>query len=787
LEATPPSRRREALFVFGLLSALTLLASWQLIRHFGTSLPSDLGDPVLNSWIFWWNAHRIPLTAGWWNAPMFWPMPGAFALSETMLSLLPLTTPLQWLGAGPIAAHNAAFLLSYPMAGLGAYLLAFRLTRRWDASLIAALAFAFNPYRIAQMPHVQMEWSCWMPLGLAALHSYLDKRQWRSLVLFGLFWLLDGLTNAYLLVYFPVLVACWMLWFVRRWRDALTIGAAAAIASLPLAPMLIGYAHRQHAFGLSRSIGEIRLFSADVTAIFASASRALSSHWSVRPGPEGELYPGIAVVGLIIAGLIISLRSGGVGDHAALPKPAMTPRVSGRAPWSPTAPLGRRVVIALAILSATLAILVMATGGSELHLGPFSLSVHRPSRLLTFAFWFGVIALVTSAPFRRAWATRSMFAFYVIAAGVMYFLAMGPEPHFGATQILYKPPYAWLMYLPGFDSVRVPARFGLLMMLCLSAAAALACVRLFPSSSRARTAALALAVLAEGWIVMPVAALPAPLPVPARILSANAAILELPVSASFEANSIALYNQLHHERPLINGFSGYLPQHYYALYLALDNLDATAFDAFRADSAVGIYVEAARDRPRPDDDEPNPAGSQLALVAALPDVELIQKTDGGSWFLLPQRAWPPDPVTAGGALRPSAVEVTSTPELAGALTDGLPATRWFGSIHGESSTDTIALSFAAPIRPDVVEIDQGNWAGSYSRDLEIVAVTDAGRVTLYRGSLAAKAIRAALTSKDVAIKIAVPNAPATRRIELICHPPAKKFTWSVGEIRIFGK
>jgi hypothetical protein len=791
----PDSTRSRLFLVFGLLGALSLLSSLPLLGRFGTSLPSDLGDPILNSWIFWWNAHQVPLTAGWWNAPMFAPMPGTFALSETMLSLWPLTTPLQWLGANPIAAYNAVFLLSYPMAGIGAYWLALRLTRRWDASLVCALAYAFNPYRIAQLPHVQMEWSCWMPLALAALHEYIapasanaagaaapaGKR--RALFSFGVCWMLNGFTNGYVLVYFPILVGCWMLWFVRRWRDAFAIGAAAAIASLPIAPMLIGYATRQQLFGFSRSIGEIRIFSADVTAIFASAPRALSSYWTVRPGPEGELYPGLAIVGLIIVGLIISVRA----NRSAAARSAAAAPVPRRAPWSPTAPHVRRVVIALAIVSATLAVLVILTGGSELRLGPLSLSVHRPSRLLTFAFWFGVIALVTSASFRRAWSTRSAFAFYAVAAGVMYFFALGPEPHWGATQILYKPPYAWLMYLPGFDSVRVPARFGLLMMLCLSAAAALAYARIFTTPSRARAALISLAVLAEGWIVMPVAALPPVVAVPPRILSANASILELPVSGTFEGDTIALYNSLHHGRPLINGFSGYLPTHYYALRLALDNLDATVFDAVRADAPVGIYIDAARDRPRPDDDEPNPPGAQLALVAAIPGVQLIDKTDRGSWFLLPQEALPPAPVTAGIGLAPSSVDVTSTPELAGALTDGLPSTRWFGAIHGESSTDTIALNFAQPIRPDVVEIDQGNWAASYSRDLEIVAVTDAGRVTLYRGSLAAKAIRAALASKDVAIKIAVPNAPETKRIELICHPPFKKFTWSVGEIRIYGK
>lgn len=174
--------------------------------------------------------------------------------------------------------------------------------------------------------------------------------------------------------------------------------------------------------------------------------------------------------------------------------------------WTLNGPL---IVLLLSLLAGSLAIIVILTGGSDLHLGPLSLSVHRPSRLLTAAFWFGAVAAALSTAFRRAWRARSPLAFYAIAAGVMYFFALGPEPHAGATQVLYKPPYAWLMYLPGFDTVRVPARFGLLMIVCLAPAAALAFAHLRPQKttsgvvSRKTTpdvvfSGMVLAVLLEG-------------------------------------------------------------------------------------------------------------------------------------------------------------------------------------------------------------------------------------------------------------------------------------------------
>lgn len=283
--------------IFAAVAALTLLSACRLLQHFASSLPSDLGDPILGSWIFWWNTHAVPLTAKWWDAPMFVPMRGTFAFSEALLSMLPLTTPLQWIGVSPIATHNVLHLLSFPMAGLGAYALAFRVTKRHDASALAALAFAFNPYRIAQLPHIQMLWSCWLPLALAALHAYVEapqtndavtrRQRLKALAAFGACWMMNGFTNGYVLVYFPVLVGLWMLWFTRSVKQFI------AIASLPIVPMLMGYAKWQHLYGFSRQISEIRSFSADLFSLFSASPRAwLPSLWALPPGPESELDPG---------------------------------------------------------------------------------------------------------------------------------------------------------------------------------------------------------------------------------------------------------------------------------------------------------------------------------------------------------------------------------------------------------------------------------------------------------------------------------------------------------------
>lgn len=79
----PAARKAHPLALATLgYAALTLAYSWPLPRHVWHGAVHDLGDRILNACILWWPTRAVPLTAAWWNAPMFWPAPGTFAFSE---------------------------------------------------------------------------------------------------------------------------------------------------------------------------------------------------------------------------------------------------------------------------------------------------------------------------------------------------------------------------------------------------------------------------------------------------------------------------------------------------------------------------------------------------------------------------------------------------------------------------------------------------------------------------------------------------------------------------------
>jgi hypothetical protein len=275
-------------------------------------IPSDLGDPLLNAWILWWNTQAIPFTERWWNAPFFFPSPDSLALSEHLFGIAIFTAPLQLAGLNAVGAYNVAMILAAWLSGYFAFLLGRQLTGSALAGTIAGVAFAVAPYRVGQLPHLQVLTAQWMPLALFAMHRYLDDRRRRWLVLAGASWLLQAWSNGYYLLFFPVLVALWLLWFVRWKQDprpALALLAAFALSSMLLLPALLKYREVHERMGLARDRGEMLLFSAEPDSLLRMPEALRFWSYSPPETPEDLLFPGVTAVALVaIAAVVLLVR-----------------------------------------------------------------------------------------------------------------------------------------------------------------------------------------------------------------------------------------------------------------------------------------------------------------------------------------------------------------------------------------------------------------------------------------------------------------------------------------------
>jgi hypothetical protein len=744
--------------------ALTIVFTWPLAARMSSGLPHDLGDPLLVTWILWWNAHVTPLTEAWWNAPFLWPTRGVTAFAEHLLGVSLLTTPLQRLGASPVAAYNAAFLLTFPLSALGAHALGFRLTRRHDAALIAGLIYGFNPYRTVQLSHLQVIWSFWMPFALTALHAFRDDRRARWLLLFGVLVLAQSLGNLYFLLFFPVLIAMWAIWFFdvrRELRPQLQVCAALALALAPVAPILLAYRRLHAGFGFERGLGEMRVFSADLISLSWTAPEvALWSFRSAGANTEQQLFFGLTALAVIAAASVVEARRVPEG-------PAAWPRV-------------RAVAAATAAVFAALTLVTLAIGPWRIAAAGWTIAtLGTLSKPLSIAILAAVAALASGPRVVALARARSAFVFYVIAAAVLFVLSMGPDPTFLGAPFFYRGPWRWLTALPGFNGVRVPARFAMLVTLCLSAAAALGFVALVSRLPKRRTrlaAALVIAgILADSWIHgLAIVPIPDRLAIEER-LTGDAPILELPLGDTFP-DLAAMYRAIYHGHPVVNGWSGYFPVHYELLSLALRKPRKEAVAALAGlGTALTVVVDAR-----------TPEGAEWATLVALHGGGTeIGVEAGRRVFALPDPHVQFDLFSAR-RLPIQAVTTNTKPVDLGRITDDDSATGWT-SARPQRGDEVVTIDLGA-VRPvDGVLMGLGRFFGAFPRALAVETSGDGfewrSRPTLSPVTLVIGAAR--LRPREVLMPLRLGGVPARYiRLRQIGRDPLA--AWAFAELAVYG-
>src|SRR6266536_4204716 len=163
--------RRTALLALFTFVAAALLATYPLLRHPTHTIAGGLGDPIILTTVLAWDADRLwHGLHGLWDPPFLYPHHWTLAYCEHMLGVAIFTAPVEWLFGNPVLTYNVAYIGSYVLAGVGMFLLTRALWGRAEAAMLAGLAFALTPYRLAQTTHLQVLMNGWMPIGLLALH-----------------------------------------------------------------------------------------------------------------------------------------------------------------------------------------------------------------------------------------------------------------------------------------------------------------------------------------------------------------------------------------------------------------------------------------------------------------------------------------------------------------------------------------------------------------------------------------------------------------------------------------
>jgi hypothetical protein len=753
----PPRAWRAYALAGAAYSALAVALTFPLVLHLSSVMPHDLGDPLLSTAILWWNAHVPWFTQRWWNGFAFYPAPGFMALSDPRVGESLLATPLQWLGCSPVAAYNLTLLATFPLSALAAHWLAFVVIERHDASALCGLAYGFCPFRIAHLPHLELLAAFGMPAALAALHRYYGTRRRRWLVVFAIALVLQGLCSSYYLLFFAVFLALWLLWFTRSDNIGRlpAIFLAGGVAFAALVPLALGYARIHAYYGFARHLDEIIKFSADATSVLTTSPLLLFWGWTARwARPEGELFPGATIALLAMAGGVLAWRPNGARD-----------RIDRRSIW----------LLPFAAVCAAIALCGWTYAPWKVSMAGIRVSSDAPFKPLTLALLAIAVWVGASSRLRGAYARRSAFAFYAIATGALFLCAMGPKPALAGHQFLYEPPYAWLMRLGIFESIRVPARFAMPAMLALAMTGALAFDRLGlrPAARRALAAALLVGVAADGWISkLPLPAVPAVWEVSRA--KGFAAVLELPLGDPF-GDLAATYRAIEHGQPIVNGNSGFAPAHYATLQTALDERDPTAFDGLPLTAPLLVVIDKQEDADRTLDNY------LLAQPRAIPAGE------DEHWTFFAIAPAPARPAVCRGDLVPIAAAADNRgPVDLAALTDGDPLT-WWATPHPQRIGDSLVLDFGGPAHPCAVFLSVGEFRNAYPRELAVdVSGDGVAWKTVATERTAGLTIEAALDDpQHVPIPIRLP-ATSGRFIRLRLDQAHPTLPWLVTEVAVRG-
>lgn len=307
--------KRSSFTALVLFAILTILMTYPTVFHMGSGV-KDLGDPLLNTWIMAWNAHKILDldVKDYFDANIFYPHKRSLAYSEHLFTQSLIALPLLLITQNPVFAYNFCLLFSFLTSGVGMFFLARYLTRSSYAGMVSGIIFAFSPFMFAHLGHMQIITAGGIPLAFLFLHKFFASERYKYLLLFTLFFLLQVLANGYYAMYLSLFAGLYILFDMvtkkrySDWRFWIKIAIFLFIVLAVAGPFFSQYALVRSEMGFVRKItsyASVKSFLAasPLNLIYGDLTMKFSK-------TEGQLFPGILAFILAVFGVLYTARKG---------------------------------------------------------------------------------------------------------------------------------------------------------------------------------------------------------------------------------------------------------------------------------------------------------------------------------------------------------------------------------------------------------------------------------------------------------------------------------------------
>ena len=315
----PTRGGRDAILAVTAYTVLTIAVFWPLLK--GLSTVGIPGDALGNIWALHWVSTHLTTPARLFDANIYYPQPQSLSATESLLAQSFFAAPLLSSGASPLEAYNVVWLLTYPLSGLGAYLLARHVSGSPAGAFLSGLAYAFSCYRLESAVHIQTLSIQWLPFALLFLLRSLESPTFANLLGMGVAVLLQALSSGYYAALLAPFLAVTLLVHLRTAppKALCLVTLTLALVAIVAAPAFLPYLRAQQALGLARKRQElIGLSALWVSYLRPSAHGAFPTFGPLRRlFHEGPAYfPGTAV--LILSAAALTLRRRPVALFVAL-------------------------------------------------------------------------------------------------------------------------------------------------------------------------------------------------------------------------------------------------------------------------------------------------------------------------------------------------------------------------------------------------------------------------------------------------------------------------------------
>lgn len=597
---------------------LALVLTWPLCRQLATHVPGlSADDNMTFLWNFWWMRHALPvgLTHFFRTGYLFHPIGADLVLhAHTALSAFVGATLLRrW----PIVtALDLTILISCALNGFAAYVLAFRVTRRRLASVVAGLYFASCPGLTDFLFGRFNYYSAWgLPLFAAAFLGALDSqpgaapaaaqgglgaeptnRKWFHLAaLSGVMLAAVAYTDYYYVVYLLVFVMCATAWRLIRleWPpttepvrrtsfDRVLAGIVGASVIIAIAIRLTG-----------GRVFHAGIFTISVTTSFnVRAVGWIALIWWLyrrmkRPFvleiDRANLRAASPVIAVTVA--VFGVLVAPIASHAAFVW--WTGGYATQVYYWRSAPRG-----------IDLASLLLGNPYQPLW-GPLVRRVYTAGGMELSPLWVGVGPMLALAVTRKRWWPEEAARFWVAVGSVFFVWALGPYLTILGTNTALVLPGILLRYVPIVSNARIPAHASVFVYLAVAVLLAIALTSVPSPRTRTVQLAVAAAILVDFCSVpFPTYRLDEP-SVYSRLRSLPpGALLEIPFGVRDGFGEVGhldtrtMYYQSIHEKPLVGGYISRLPPSVKAFYRESAIFDAILRLSSPEDSHSTIIPES---------------------------------------------------------------------------------------------------------------------------------------------------------------------------------------------------